>query len=113
MSIDVTARHMHATDDLTGLARSKAEALIADFPRIEHVHVVLEIEKTNHIAEFIVQAGRGGRIEAREVTDNLRVSIDRAAEKVGKQLRRGRQKVKDHHPAMKQTETEKMRGVVQ
>ena len=113
MPIEVTARHMHATDDLQAYAKSKAEEILEDFPIIEHIHVILDIEKhgNRHIAEVVLQVRRHGKMEAAESSDNLRASVDMAFDKAEKQVRKLRDKVQDHKPMMKKAQSGRMQGV--
>jgi len=46
MSIEVTARHMSATSELQEYARDKAAELLDTFPRVEHIHVILNVKGT-------------------------------------------------------------------
>ena len=101
MTIEITARHMHATKALQDYAERKAEELAEEFPRIEFVHVILDVEKHLRIAEVCVQARGHVRVETRQETDNLKVSIEQAFDKVEKQLRKLADKAHDHKPAMK------------
>ena len=55
MSIEVTTRHMNAPG-AKEYAHEKAERLVELFPRIEHVHVILDVEKHRYEAEIVVQA---------------------------------------------------------
>ena len=96
MAIEITARHMHATVPLQEYARRKAEALMGEFSRVEHVHVILDVQKHLNIAEVVVQARNRVRSEARHESDNMQVSTDAAFDKAEKQLRRQRDKVQDH-----------------
>ncbi|MBM4147654.1 MAG: HPF/RaiA family ribosome-associated protein [Lentisphaerae bacterium] len=98
MPVEVTVRHMNASQEVQDYARAKAEAMLAEFPKAEHAHVILDIEKHRQIAELVVQAKGIARAEAKEESDNLRASIDMAFGKVEKQLRRFREKVVDHRP---------------
>jgi ribosomal subunit interface protein len=98
MSIEVTARHMDDAGDVQDFAKEKAEALADEFPRVEHVHVILEKEKHRCKAEFFVQAKNHIRLEADDTSDNMQASIATAALKAEKQLRRLRDKVLDHRP---------------
>lgn len=111
MPIEVTTRHTNATTDIQDYARRKAEAIAQDFPRVEHVHVILDVEKKRNIAEIVVQARKHIRVEAAESSDNLRVSLDLAAEKIIKQLSKLREKIHDHKAMMKRAEVMKTRGV--
>lgn len=111
MPIEITDRHKRATDGMQDYAREKATLLIEGFPGVEHVHIILDVEKHRHIAEVVVQARRQPKMEAAESSGNMRASIDQAFEKVEKQLRRLREKVRDHAQAMKHEEAERERGV--
>jgi putative sigma-54 modulation protein len=92
MAIEVTARHMGPSPELQDYARERAERLLEAFPRIEHIHVILNVEThRRHTAEIVVQA-KELRAESAETSDNLRASIDLAAEKIERQLRRTREK---------------------
>lgn len=95
MSIEVTARHLRVTETIQAYARSKAGELMESFPRIEHVHVIIDQEKRDNVVEVIVQAKRRVRIEAKEASENLRASIDAAVLKVEKQLRKVTAKVQE------------------
>ena len=109
MPIEVTARHMHATEDLQDYARRMAEETLEEFPLIEHIHVILDIEKhgKRHLAEVVLQVKRHGTVEAAGSTDNLRASIDLAFEKAQRQVGKLRDKVQDHKSAMKKTESQR------
>ncbi|MBM4143316.1 MAG: ribosome-associated translation inhibitor RaiA [Lentisphaerae bacterium] len=110
MAIEVTARHLHTVKDVEEYARERAAKVIEEFPRVEHIHVILDQEKHRQIAEVVVQARNHVRIESAESSDNLRASVDRAVEKAEKQLRRWRDKAVDHKPAMKQNAAELEKG---
>jgi putative sigma-54 modulation protein len=111
MSIEITARHLDATQAMQNHARGRAEAIIAEYPKVEHVHVILDAEKFWRIAEVVVQAKNQHRIEAKESTERMVNSIDAAMDKVEKQLQRLREKIHDHTAAMKKGEIERARGV--
>lgn len=106
MGIEVTVRHMHDAGDTQDFAREKAEALVDEFPRVEHVHVILDKEKHRFKAEFFVQAKNHIRLEADDTSDNMLTSITTAASKAEKQLRRLRDKILDHRPKKNNLRTE-------
>jgi putative sigma-54 modulation protein len=97
MPIEVTARHLNISETLQEHARARAAELAAEFPKIEHVHVILEVERHRYRAEYVVQHKGLAKVEASETTDDMVASIDRAAEHVEKQLRRHHEKVVDAH----------------
>ena len=95
MQISVTGRHVDITDAIRHYAHEKLDAL-SDFPRVENVHMILDVEKYRHHAEVVVQAKNHIRVDAKEESDNMYASIDGAVSKAYKQLRRLRDKVQDH-----------------
>ena len=97
MSIEITARHLRVSADQQDFAREKAEQLMAEFPKIEHVHVILDMQRHQFTAEFVVQHKALAKVEAHEVCDDLLAGIDLAYEKVEKQLRKHRDKIVDSH----------------
>lgn len=99
MPIEVTARHLTISQELQAYARGKADALVSEFPKAEHVRVVLDTIRQQYSAEFIVQHKGLSNVEAAETTDNMMASIDLAAEKVAKQMRKHHEKIVDkrHH----------------
>lgn len=96
MPVEVTARHMEGAREAKSYAESKANKLIELFPRVEYVHVVLDVEKHRHEAEVVVQAKNRIRVEASESSDDMHNSIDVAVERAEKQLRKLREKKQEH-----------------
>lgn len=107
MPIEITARHMEISSGMQEYSRELAESLMRDFPRVEHVHIILDEQKHIKIAEVVVQAKNHIRIEAMEKTDKLRTSIDSVIDKMERQLRKHRDKAQDHKLSMKYKEAEK------
>jgi len=101
MTVEVTARHMEQPEGAQEHARRKAEALSEDFPRVEHVHVILDIEKHRNIARVVVQAKNHIRFEADEESGDMYVSIDTAIDKMERRLRKNRDRIQDHRSALK------------
>lgn len=97
MAIEITSRHLRVSTAQQDFARDKAEQLIAEFPKVEHVHVILDMQRHQFTAEFVVQHKGLAKVEAKEVCDDLVAGIDLAYEKVEKQLRKHRDKVVDSH----------------
>ena len=97
MSIEITARHIKISEALQAFARGKAERLVAEFPKIEFVHVVLDEQRHQYRAEFIVQHKGVAQVESCEICDDMTAAIDLACEKVEKQLRKHREKVVATH----------------
>lgn len=97
MQISVTGRHMEITDAIRDYAMEKVQHDLSGLDRVENVHVILDVEKHRHLAEIVVHAKDHIHIESKAETDNMYASIDEAAEKAERQLRRKRDKIQDHH----------------
>lgn len=95
MSIEITARHMNAPE-AKDHANERAEQLVEEFPRVESIHVILDVEKHRCKAEFVVRAKNHIHVEASETDKEMTVAIDRAFERTEKQLRKLRDKVQEH-----------------
>ena len=96
MQISVTCRHMEVTPALRDHAIGKVEHDFAEFPRVESVRVILDVQRHLHKAEVVVQAKNHIRLEAEEESDDMYFSIDKAVAKAAKQLRKSRDKIQDH-----------------
>jgi putative sigma-54 modulation protein len=99
MAIEITSRHIDVDETVKDHARSKAEHIVGEFPRVEHVHVILDGQKYRQIAEIVVQAKNHIRVEASNTDEDMIKAIDLSAEKVQKQLRKARKKVQEHRGA--------------
>jgi putative sigma-54 modulation protein len=97
MNINVTCRHMEVSEALREHAIARVNETLADFPRVEDVHVILDVQrKIHHVAEVVVHAKNHIHAEGKAETTDMYVSIDEAVEKVQRQLRKKRDKIQDH-----------------
>ncbi len=88
---------MAVDEGLKEYVDSRLGPVLADFPRVESCHAILSHEKYRYTAEFVVQGRDKLREMSQETTDDMYASIDAATEKVGKQLRKAREKMIDRH----------------
>lgn len=108
MQISITGRHMDISDTMREHIHGKLEQTFAEFPRIESVHVILDLQKYLHMAEVVLQAPHHIRIEAKHTSEDMYASIDESIDKAAKQLRRTYDKVQDHksHESLGELEAE-------
>jgi len=92
MQTSVTFRHMNASDGLKDHAVEKFARLDKYLDETADAHVILSTERYLFKAEVTIGA-HGLVICAKEVSSDMYNSIDRAAEKVEKQLKRYRHKM--------------------
>jgi putative sigma-54 modulation protein len=96
MQVHITGRHVEISDGIRAHVYDKVERTLIDFPRIEDVRVILELQKHESVAEVLVQ-GNHVHVEGKSASENMYTSIDQALEKAERRLRKLREKVQDHH----------------
>lgn len=96
MQVHITGRHVEITDGIRDHIYDKVERTLVDFPRVEDVRVILDLQKIMHEAEIVVQ-GKGIHVEGHASAENMYTAIDQALDKTERQLRKLREKVQDHH----------------
>jgi ribosomal subunit interface protein len=96
MSIEVTARHKDISARLQDYARGKAEAIEAEYPKTTSVKVVLDFDR--HVYRTHVTATVNGfQFDGEsDDTDNIVKTIDEAADKVDRQIRKQLDKIGDN-----------------
>jgi putative sigma-54 modulation protein len=92
MAVSVTFRHMNASDALKQHALDQAARIKKYFDQPTEAHVVLSMERYLQKAETTVQV-HGMTICGKESSSDMYNSIDRAMEKIEKQIKRYRDKL--------------------
>lgn len=95
MNVDVTARHMELTPAIREYAQEKVGRALDGLLRINHVHVILSVEKHRQQAEVVLQVLHH-TVEAKDEQENLYAAIDGMADKLVRQVEKLREKVTDH-----------------
>ena len=96
MQVEVTGRHIDVTPAIKEYVLDRCEHDLHEFPRIESVHVILDVEKYRQFAEVVITGSNHIRVDAKDESDDLYASINRAFERAAKQMRKLRDKVQDH-----------------
>jgi putative sigma-54 modulation protein len=97
MEINVTFRHLESTDALRDYAREKVSRIKKYLGSPAEAAVVLSLEKRRHQTEITLTAD-GITINAKEVTEDMYSSIDLAVDKLERQVKKHKEKIKDHKP---------------
>ncbi len=87
--VQVTARRPSIGEDVISYARERAGKLLASFPRVERVLVVLDLEDGRGVAECVASVRYAGSVSDRQVRDDLAAAIAAVTEEVGSQLAAG------------------------
>ncbi len=109
MKIKIAGRHTDASPALRDYVIEKTEALERFFDRIISVDVVLSVEKERQIADFHAHLTNKKRINAREESTDMYASIDKAIDRLKRQLVKFKdqlQEVKDRSGASIKTDEE-------
>lgn len=96
MAIEITGRHVDVSDSMRDYAEKRLSKLVAEFPRVDKVHAILDIQKFTHTAEIIAHAARHIQLGAKASSENMYASIDESVDKVEAQLRKTLDKRHDH-----------------
>jgi len=95
MQVAVTFRHMDSTDALKDYASDKVGKVTKYLSRATNAHVILCVEKLQHKAEVLIDAG-GIHCRGEAHSENMYKSIDEATDKIVRQVKRYQQKIHNH-----------------
>ena len=93
MKLTVTGRNIEITDGIRNHLNDKIDKTIADLGEAADVHLALSVEKHRHFAEVTVKT-KGFTLHSQDETEDLYTSMDKALEKMKKQIRKNKEKVK-------------------
>ncbi len=97
MDIRVTGKNMSVTEGIRDHLRTKLSKFGKYDARLIESHVILKKEKYFFVAEVTLLAKHLRAYGEGTSKDNVFTAIDQAAVRVEKQLKKFREKIKDHH----------------
>jgi len=95
MRITVTCRNCELEAKLKAYIEDKVTHLAHYFDRVDEAHVVLQAEGHRCIADVTVHASRAV-ISSEQSADDMRSAFDRSIEKVERQIRKYKERVRHH-----------------
>ncbi len=95
MDIYTTARHFDLTPEIREHTENKLKRLARYFDRIHEGHVILTKEKFRYLAEISLRVGGGADLVSREETPDVFSSIDGAVDRLERQVKRHKDRLKD------------------
>src|SRR4051794_30677891 len=100
MQLSTTFRHMDASQAVRDYAAEKLEKIRKYFHKEPiSAHAVFSVERGfNHVADLNLTLPNGIVINAKETTEDMYSSIDMAAARIERQVRRWKDKIRDHKP---------------
>jgi putative sigma-54 modulation protein len=95
MQINLTGHHVEITDALRQYVTNKIERLERHFDYVTNVHVVLSVEKLQQKAEATMHMS-GADVFADSVHEDMYAAIDGLVDKLDRQVKKHKEKLKDH-----------------
>ncbi len=96
MQINVTGHHIEVTPALRAYVTEKLQRIVRHFDHVISIDVILKIENHHKQAEGKVNAA-GKSLFAQESRDDMYAAIDSLVDKLDKQVRRHKDRVRGHH----------------
>ncbi len=96
MEINVTFRHSEPSPALKEHILSKIGKFAKYFIKPTMAHVTLNVEGSRHIAEISFSENHA-IFNAHESSHDMYASVDEALNKIERQLKKYKEKIKDHH----------------
>ncbi|KAA9133422.1 ribosome-associated translation inhibitor RaiA [Marinihelvus fidelis] len=96
MQLTITGHHVEVTPALRAYVTEKMQRLSRHFDKVVTVDVILNVEKHTQLAEATVNAG-GRTLFANDNADDMYAAIDGLADKIDRQVRRLKDRLRDHH----------------
>ncbi len=100
MQMQITGRHVEVTDSLKQYVEEKVNKVAKYFDNITHAKVVLDVEREKHQVEVLLNLP-GQDIVAKADHTDMYAAVDLVEEKLETQVKKYKQKMKNHHDAHK------------
>ena len=104
MDITVTFRHIDPAESLKTYAEEKISKIDKYFYFPIEAHIVLAVEKFRHMADVTLSVN-GTMIKAVEETEDMYSAIDQVMDKIEKQVKRYREKMRKRRPENRKPES--------
>jgi putative sigma-54 modulation protein len=99
MQVNITFRNMFATDALRNHVQDKLGKVVDKYlDKVTEAHVTLSLERYLHQADINLHAGHF-HVRGKEKSEDMYASIDTAIDKIEKQLKKHKERLKSHRPA--------------
>ena len=95
MQVNITFRHLEPTEALKEHVKDKVAHIQRYIDRPTEAHAVLHLENLHHHAEITMKAGPFS-VRGRAKSEDMYASIDAAADKIERQLKKHKERVRDH-----------------
>jgi putative sigma-54 modulation protein len=99
MQVNITFRNMFATEALRNHVQDKLGKVVDKYlDKVTEAHVTLSLERYLHQADVNLHAGHF-HVRGKEKSEDMYASIDMAIDKIERQLKKHKERLKNHRPA--------------
>ncbi len=100
MHVNIAFRHMDTSPALQSYTSKKLQHVLGKYISGQNIdsRVVFSVERFWHIADFTINVN-GLTVKSSEKSENMYSSVDLALEKLERQMRRYKEKIRGHKPA--------------
>ncbi|MEM7563751.1 MAG: ribosome-associated translation inhibitor RaiA [Pseudomonadota bacterium] len=95
MQVSLSGHHVEITDSMRNYVNEKIEKLDRHFDQALDIHIVLTVEKLRHKAEATLHVS-GGNLHADDVQEDMYAAIDGLFDKLDRQGKKHKEKMKSH-----------------
>lgn len=95
MQITYTFRNLDSSNALKEYAKEKVERVNRYLDKASEAHVVCTLERHNHVCDITIHSGPFS-MRGREKSEDMYASVDLAVDKIERQLKRYKEKLKHH-----------------
>jgi putative sigma-54 modulation protein len=96
MQINITGHHVEVTPALRTYVTEKLQRISRHFDHVISINVILKVENHQQQAEGTVNTA-GKALFAHEIDSDMYAAIDGLADKLDKQVRRYKDRTRNHH----------------
>jgi putative sigma-54 modulation protein len=104
MQVSLSGHHVDITESMRNYVNEKIERLDRHFDQALDIHIVLTVEKLRHRAEATLHVS-GGNLHADDVQEDMYAAIDGLVDKLDRQGKKHKEKIKSHRPKVVPEET--------
>jgi len=87
-TLSLTVRHETVTEALRDFVQKKIASINLDYPKIIDAKVVLDVNKSSHIAEIVLYCANNITIDASSKTEDMYKSINETVSKIERRMRK-------------------------
>lgn len=96
MNLNISGHHLALTNPLRNYVINKLARVERHFDHLIEAEIVLTVEKLQHKAEATLRT-RGAALHAEAIDGDMYAAIDVLIDKLDRQTRKLKEKVRDHH----------------